>query len=114
MKAYKVKHTDHTDRADNSAARLSLGPACVYRVDPPIVQSSWDDEEPPAVHEYVWVSQAAPLGNWETYIFAADEVGTVTDWSELDGSRKGYITPDDLMREIGYEIVATANETATN
>ena len=27
-----TEHTDHTDRADNSAARLSLGPACVYRV----------------------------------------------------------------------------------
>ena len=69
--------------------------ACSYHVSPPIEG-----------FEYVWVSQAnAIFTGWETYIFPADESGNVTDWGELDGSRRGYISPDGLMIELGYSII---------
>mgnify|MGYP003388807107 CR=1 FL=1 len=71
-----------------------IGEATSYYLDPPLEG-----------HTYVWVSQAAPLGNWETYIFPANETGEVTDWGELDGSRKGNVDPDDLMRELGYHVI---------
>lgn len=80
-----------------------MGPCAAYRLEPPLINIDWDDSE--ESHEYIFVSQAAPLFMWETYIFAADENGEVNNWGELDGSRKGYITPDDLLRELGYEVV---------
>jgi hypothetical protein len=87
---------------------LILGECVTYYLDPPLESVSTDrdtDEETVNSHTYVWVSQAAPLGDWETYIFASNEDGEVTDWGELDGSRKGYVTPDDLMRELGYKVI---------
>ena len=81
-----------------------IGQATTYYLDPPIEQADWRTDAVQS-HAYVWVSQAAPLGEWETYIFPCDSDGAVTDWFELDGSRKGNIDPDDLMRELGYKVI---------
>ena len=40
----------------------------------------------------------------ETYLFKADENGKVTDWGELEGSRRGTLDIDSVMIEAGYEI----------
>jgi hypothetical protein len=45
------------------------------------------------------------LGLLETYLFHADERGVVTDWSEMEGSVKGYADCDRAMREAGYEVL---------
>ena len=81
-----------------------MGEATAYYLNPPLEQADWDSGTTQS-HTYVWVSQAAPLGDWETYIFPADSEGVPTSWGELDGSRKGFISPDDLMRELGYEVI---------
>lgn len=81
-----------------------MGEATTYYLDPPLEQAAWDTGATQS-HAYVWVSQAAPLGDWETYIFPADSDGEVTSWGELDGSRKGLVTPDNLMRELGYKVI---------
>ena len=77
------------------------GTAHLYRVDPPV---SWEDNEGKKQKtNFIVVSQTnAFLIGWETYIFPADKNGKVQSWAELEGSRKGDISPDDLLREIGY------------
>lgn len=40
----------------------------------------------------------------ETYIFPASDEGEITEWLEMKGSRKGSVTPHDLLIEIGYEV----------
>ena len=92
MQARKIK--EENDR-EGSEVSFRTG-ACVYHVDPPIEG-----------YQYVFVSQVnAMFSGWETYIFPADEKGEVIDWGELDGSRRGCISPDDLMIELGYSIAA--------
>ena len=81
-----------------------MGEATSYYLDPPLESVGWNTDGPKS-YRYVWVSQAAPLGEWATYIFPANEAGELTDWGELDGSRKGNIDPDDLMRELGYRVI---------
>lgn len=41
----------------------------------------------------------------ETLIFALDENFDVSDFQELEGSRRGMHNPESLMKELGYEIV---------
>lgn len=86
----------------------------VYRVDPPIGVFEWDDDYEKMIevgaHSLVVVSQAnVPMSGWETYIFPCGEDGEVTDWGELAGSRRGFYHPDDLLRELGYEVVENEN-----
>lgn len=58
-------------------------------------------------YSYLYVSQIkVPLTGYETFIFPCDENGEVFDWGQLHGSVGGrYITPEDLIRELGYEVV---------
>ena len=47
-----------------------------------------------------------PRASCETYIFAADENGNVSEWGELDGSFKGGKDHARALRGAGYEIAA--------
>ena len=78
-----------------------------------MVGYDWQDDDGDAPqHSYVIVSQANVMfSGWETYIFPATPEGKVTDWGELPGSRKGYITPDDLLTILDYEVVNMMSET---
>lgn len=40
----------------------------------------------------------------ETYAFPADAAGEVTDWAELDCSRKGHHTHADILANAGYVV----------
>lgn len=40
----------------------------------------------------------------ETYIFPADDAGLITDYIEMEGSRRGIVTPENLLIELGYEV----------
>lgn len=91
MKATKIRNLSSAGHAipgmtANHAKQL-------YRLDPPLEG-----------HEYVVVSAATVLGEPETYIFAADPDGTITDWVELDGSFKGALDHEAALRGAGYEV----------
>jgi hypothetical protein len=55
-------------------------------------------------NEFVIVSATyvAPTGP-ETYIFASDKKGNITDWGELDGSFRGDLDHAEALRLAGYE-----------
>lgn len=75
------------------------GQAEVYDVDPPI--KDWDGEE----YSTVVVSSISGPYATECFIFPWDmEEDEVADWGELTGSRKGLVTPSELLRELGYEV----------
>ncbi len=81
----------------------------IYRLSPPIEGYDWELDEADQAqpkYELVAVSQAnVPFSGPETYIFPCDEDGEIIDFGELPGSRRGSISPDSLMRELGYNVV---------
>lgn len=81
-----------------SAARL-------YRVEPPAVVGGGYNDEPVKTTDHIVVSAViAPYTGPETYIFAADEHGNITDWGEMDGSQRGTLDHEDVLRAAGYEV----------
>lgn len=103
MIAEVISREKRDDREDYPG---KMGEAVAYRLTPPLKSTDWDNDKD-REDRYIWVSQINVNSMWETYIFPADKNGKVTDWLELEGSRKGYITPDSLMRELGYTVVMT-------
>lgn len=80
------------------------GIAHLFKCDPPMVQETWEDEgKLVRTFEYVIVSAAHVLGIPETYIFGANEDGTIKSWSELEGSRRGVWAHHEVLREAGYQ-----------
>ena len=79
------------------------GQAEVYDVDPPIKGFSYDGPAP----EYSTVVVSSVYGEYATecFIFPWDkENDCVASWGELEGSRKGPVTPEGLLQELGYTI----------
>jgi hypothetical protein len=77
------------------------GDGRVYRLDPPM--DLYDE----GTTEYVWVSAAnAMFSGPETYVFACDASGEVTDWCEQRGSFKGALDHAEALRGAGYEVTA--------
>jgi len=55
---------------------------------------------------YIIVSATNVMFNGpETYIFPADKKGNVISWTELEGSRKGTLSHNKVLTEIGYSII---------
>lgn len=78
------------------------GHAALYRLSEPL-DSEWNEEAPKA--EFVVVSAAVVMYcGPETYIFAADEAGEVTNWCELPGSMKGTLSHAEALEHAGYEV----------
>lgn len=75
--------------------------ARLYRVDPPM--PGYDENDP--LTEYVVVSASSRFNSPETYIFAADAKGKVTNWLELPGSFQGRLDHAKALKGAGYEIV---------
>lgn len=82
------------------------GKAGLYKLDPPMKYTKWDfetDEEVEYKTEYVVVSPANVMFSGpETYIFASDENGEVTDWMELAGSFRGGLNRERALNKAGY------------
>lgn len=86
----------------------SRGRQLLYKLDPPLEWMGWgeDEEDQPQSTEYVIVSAVdAPLSGPETYIFAADAEGNITDWGELEGSYRGGFDHEQALAGAGYEVV---------
>ncbi len=74
------------------------GEAALYEMSPPYEG-----------HQFVVVSAisiAFDTGRSETYIFPSDAKGKVTDWGELEGSRRGTTSHSEILEEAGYEVEA--------
>jgi hypothetical protein len=57
-------------------------------------------------HEYVIVSAVdAMITGPETYIFPADDKGSIVDFCELDGSFRGERDHEQALSNAGYEVV---------
>lgn len=97
-KAYFVKQ--HNGQGDGR----------VYRLDPPLHGSRFDEGVGDYVkvpYEHVWVSAAVvPWSGPETYVFGCTPEGTVLDWVELDGSFRGGLDHVRALRDAGYEVVS--------
>lgn len=77
------------------------GDGRVYRLDPPM------DLYDGGTSEHVWVSAASvAYSGPETYIFASDAEGNVTDWCEQSGSYRGGLDHAEALRGAGYEVSA--------
>jgi len=76
------------------------GDASLYRLDPPM-------EDQGRKIEFVVVSAVNALYSGpETYVFEADEKGTVSNWGELDGSFRGSLDHAEALGNAGYEVSA--------
>lgn len=54
--------------------------------------------------EFVCVSAiVAMFSGPETYVFACDAEGEITDFSDLEGSYRGGLDHDEALRGAGYE-----------
>lgn len=85
--------------------RNAQGEGRVYRLNPPIVHTDWNGENP-VEFEHVWVSAVDVMFSGpETYIFGSDENGEVLDWGELEGSYKGGLDHERALVDAGYTVV---------
>jgi hypothetical protein len=82
------------------------GDARLYKVDPPISYSTWEEHEHVDHQtEYVIVSAVNALFSGpETYIFPASLEGKMLSWSELDGSQRGTLCHECVLEDAGYTI----------
>lgn len=96
-------------------ASWGAGEAHVYRCEPPMPIHDFDAEDHDIVDcssesgcpttEYVWVSAANVMYSGpETYIFACDHEGRVTNWGELPGSFKGDLDHERALTGAGYTV----------
>lgn len=76
----------------------------LFRLDPPLRQRDWgEDEEVWVEHEIVVVSAAVTYSGPETYIFPGDRSGDITDFGELDGSSRGDLDIEGALAAAGYD-----------
>ena len=90
------------------------GTGRVYHVDPPAPVHDWSaahmayectGEGDCSTTDHVWVSAVdVPFSGPETYIFACDSAGKVTNWGGMDGSYKGGLDHERALRGAGYEV----------
>ncbi|HMR72935.1 MAG TPA: hypothetical protein PKD68_02910 [Candidatus Saccharibacteria bacterium] len=82
-----------------------VGHASLYRIFPEVTYYADGVKH---TTNYVIVSAVHYYFFRETYIFPADESGSVIDWGELDGSRKGTTSHQKALEDAGYNIVSRA------
>ena len=95
----------HTATFLRSVRSDSVATQRLYRLNPPVEQTSWDLDEDKDVtkhHEYVVVS--AITNPVETYIFGADSKGNIVDWTELTGSYRGGTDHEKALSNAGYVV----------
>lgn len=71
------------------------GDARLFELDPPLDGST-----------FVVVSATTVLGRPETYIFPADENGSVINWGEMEGSFQGGKDHTRALANAGYEVAS--------
>ena len=82
------------------------GHASLYRLDPPASLGRWASSSDDAADHVIVSAIDVPDSGPETYIFAADQHGKVTNWGELEGSFQGGLDHERALRDAGYEVAA--------
>lgn len=95
-KAVFIKSIDRSKQEREPG--MALGEAAVYRLEPPVRNG---DE----YHQYVYLSTAEVLFEWETYAFPCDHDGENIIYRDLEGSSKGKVPHEEVLRNMGYELV---------
>ena len=80
-----------------------VGRASLYGVLPGV---AYDADGVKHTTNYVIVSAVHDHLIHETFIFPADESGSVIDWGELDGSLRGTTSHQKALEGAGYKLVA--------
>ena len=80
-----------------------VGHASLYGVLPGV---AYDTDGVKHTTNYVIVSAVHDHLIHETFIFPADESGSVIDWGELDGSLRGSTSHQKALEDAGYKLVA--------
>ena len=80
-----------------------VGHASLYGVLPGV---AYDADGVMHTTNYVIVSSVHDHLMHETFIFPADESGSVIDWGELDGSLRGTTSHRKALEGAGYKLVA--------
>ena len=80
-----------------------VGHASLYGVLPGV---AYDADVVTHTTNYVIVSAVYDYLINETFIFPADESGSVIDWGELDGSLRGTTSHRKALEGAGYKLVA--------
>jgi hypothetical protein len=79
--------------------------AALYRTEPPLDGNEYVVVSAVDLANRFPVYDGAPRSmQIETYIFAADKDGAVSDYCELSGSMKGTLDHADALRDAGYEL----------
>jgi hypothetical protein len=77
----------------------------LYRLSEPITWGGDYEGGAKGTADHLIVSATvAMFSGPETYIFPANEDGTVLDWGELPGSLRGTLSHDEVLSAAGYEI----------
>lgn len=81
--------------------RGARGDQRLYKLSEP-VPHGWENDR---LTEFVVVSAVVPMfGAPETFIFASDAEGNVTDWHEMDGSFVGELNHDAAIAGAGWDL----------
>ena len=85
-----------------------LGDARLYKLSHAVkYDEPWGKDDPPARStRFVVVSAIHGMFGAETYIFPANASGAVVDWGELNGSGKGSLTHEWVLKDAGFKVVA--------
>ena len=86
-----------------------VGYAALYRIFPEV---AYDVDGVMHTTNYVIVSAVHDHLINETFIFPADESGSVIDWGELDGSLRGTTSHQKALEDAGYKLVAPSPDQA--
>ena len=79
-----------------------VGHASLYRIFP---EAAYHADGVKHTTNYVIVSAVHDHLIHETFIFPADESGSVIDWDELDGSLRGTTSHRKALEGAGYKLV---------
>ena len=82
-----------------------VGHASLYRIFPEVAYHSNYEKH---TTNYVIVSAVNHSYTHETFIFPADESGSVIDWGELEGSLRGTTSHQKALEGAGYNIISRA------
>ena len=82
-----------------------VGHAALYGIFPEV---AYHADEVMRTTNYVIVSAVHDHLINETFIFPADESGSVIDWGELDGSLKGTTSHRKALEGAGYKLVVSS------